>query len=132
MVCFFPSGSDMSDASSGLELARLADLPATVLTEGRRVATSLAETEARDQEQSQTSKISIRRKALLRVTISHLDLFLGIRLLSMFLSGSYVLLVQLRAQLSQALDHSELPERELTIHLARLQRDMVKVLRETL
>jgi hypothetical protein len=37
------------------------------MSEARRVATSLAETEARDQEQSQTTKIAIRRKALLRV-----------------------------------------------------------------
>ena len=57
----------------GLELARLADLPTDVLTEGQRVATTLAETEAQDKEQSQTSKISIRRKALLRVPSLYLD-----------------------------------------------------------
>lgn len=88
----------------GLELARLADLPADVLTEGQRVATSLAETEARDKEQSRSSKTSIRRKALLR----------------------------LRAQLIQVLDHSELPEKELLAYLARLQKDITKVLRDTL
>ena len=51
----------------GLELARLADLPSDVITEAHRVATILAETETRNQERSQTTKIAIRRKALLRV-----------------------------------------------------------------
>ncbi|KIM81717.1 hypothetical protein PILCRDRAFT_97607 [Piloderma croceum F 1598] len=88
----------------GLELARLADLPADVLTEAHRVATSLAETDLHDKEQSQTSKISIRRKALLR----------------------------LRTQLTQILDHSALPEKELNAYLARFQKDITKVLRDTL
>lgn len=51
----------------GLELAKLADLPESVLAEGKRVAESLAALHARDEAQSQTSKIATRRKALLRV-----------------------------------------------------------------
>jgi hypothetical protein len=51
-----------------LELARLADLPSDVMAEGRRVATALAALHARHQEESESSKIATRRKALLRVT----------------------------------------------------------------
>lgn len=51
----------------GLDLARLADLPAPVVTEARRVAELLTEQEERDMEQSRTSKLAVRRKALLRV-----------------------------------------------------------------
>jgi hypothetical protein len=64
-----PPALDRLTPPPGLELARLADLPADVLTEAQRVATSLAETEARDKAQSQTTKIAIRRKALLRVQL---------------------------------------------------------------
>jgi DNA mismatch repair ATPase MutS len=70
MVCFNLLFQFSADLQPGLELARLADLPADVLTEAQRVATSLTETDLHDKEQSQTSKISIRRKALLRVTPS--------------------------------------------------------------
>lgn len=68
-VCFIFSHSCSTNFQPGLELARLADLPADVLTEAQRVAKSLAETDLHDKEQSQTSKISIRRKALLRVLL---------------------------------------------------------------
>lgn len=58
----------------GLDLARLADLPAPVVTEARRVAELLTEQEERDMEQSRTSKLAVRRKALLRVISRHLPL----------------------------------------------------------
>jgi DNA mismatch repair protein MSH4 len=51
----------------GLELARLADLPQDVLVEGKRVAKNLAALHARHEENSESSKIAMRRKALLRV-----------------------------------------------------------------
>ncbi|KAI0761165.1 muts domain V-domain-containing protein [Trametes elegans] len=51
---------------SGLDLARLADLPASVVSEARRVAEHLAEQEERDKQHSRTSKLAVRRKALLR------------------------------------------------------------------
>lgn len=54
----------------GIELARLADLPADVLSEGKRVASNLAELDARNQGDSESTKIALRRKALLRVIIS--------------------------------------------------------------
>ncbi|KAI0935607.1 hypothetical protein AcV5_003986 [Taiwanofungus camphoratus] len=88
----------------GLDLARLADLPEDVVTEGRRVAINLTELEEREQRESHTSKIATRRKALLR----------------------------LRTQLTQALDHSSLPDEELAAYLARFQKDIAKVLHETL
>ena len=54
----------------GLDLARLADLPDSVISEARRVAEYLSDREERDQRQSKTSKLALRRKALLRVTTS--------------------------------------------------------------
>lgn len=53
----------------GLELARLADLPADVLTEGKRVAEHLAALQTRHETESESSKIALRRKALLRVIV---------------------------------------------------------------
>lgn len=53
---------------SGLELARLADLPTDALAEAKRVADKLAVLQAKDEEESRSNKIALRRKALLRVT----------------------------------------------------------------
>jgi len=52
---------------SGIELARLADLPADVLSEAKRVAEQLSSLQARNEESRESHKVSIRRKALLRV-----------------------------------------------------------------
>lgn len=52
---------------TGLELARLADLPNDVLIEANRVSKYLTELQTRHQEQSDSTKIAMRRKALLRV-----------------------------------------------------------------
>ncbi|KAJ6554549.1 muts domain V-domain-containing protein [Mycena capillaripes] len=82
----------------GLELARLADLPQDVLAEGKRVAENLAALHARHEENSESSKIAMRRKALLR----------------------------LRTQLTQALDHSALPDEELLAYIGRFQVDIAK------
>ncbi|KAI9065774.1 hypothetical protein FKP32DRAFT_1665232 [Trametes sanguinea] len=88
----------------GLDLARLADLPEQVVSEARRVAEFLTDQEEQDQRQSRTSKLAIRRKALLR----------------------------LRTQLGQALDHSTLPDEELATYLARFQKDIMAVLQDTM
>ncbi|OCH88996.1 hypothetical protein OBBRIDRAFT_888728 [Obba rivulosa] len=88
----------------GLDLMRLADLPEDVLAEARRVATNLSELEAQEQRESQTNKVSIRRKALLR----------------------------LKTQLTQALEHSTLPDEDLVAYLARAQKDITKALHDTL
>ncbi|KAI0735804.1 muts domain V-domain-containing protein [Earliella scabrosa] len=88
----------------GLDLARLADLPDSVITEAQRCAHFLSDQEERDKQQSHSSKIAVRRKALLR----------------------------LRTQLAQALDHSSLPDEELAAYLARFQKDIMAVLQETL
>ncbi|TBU46298.1 muts domain V-domain-containing protein [Dichomitus squalens] len=95
--------SDLQD-HYGLDLARLADLPESVISEARRVAEYLADREERDQRQSKTSKLALRRKALLR----------------------------LRTQLGQALDHSSLPDEELATYLARMQKEIATVLQETM
>ncbi|KIM39112.1 hypothetical protein M413DRAFT_419584 [Hebeloma cylindrosporum] len=82
----------------GLELARLADLPPDVLVEGKRVAESLTALETRHEESSQSHKIAIRRKALLR----------------------------LRTQLTQAYEYSALPDRDLLAYIGRFQADIAK------
>ncbi|KAI0727611.1 muts domain V-domain-containing protein [Fomitopsis betulina] len=88
----------------GLELARLADLPADVLKEGRRIAEGLQDLHERQQQDSQTNKVAIRRKALLR----------------------------LRTQLTQAFEHSTLPDDELATYLGRMQQDITQIVRQTL
>ncbi|KAJ6578861.1 muts domain V-domain-containing protein [Mycena vulgaris] len=91
-------GAPDESSHYGLELARLADLPNDVLAEGKRVAKSLAALHARHEQDSESSKIAIRRKALLR----------------------------LRTQLTQALDHSALPDEELLAYIGRFQVDIAK------
>jgi hypothetical protein len=54
----------------GLELARLADLPEDVMIEAKRVAEYLSDRAFRQKTESQSNKIAIRRKALLRVKFS--------------------------------------------------------------
>ncbi|KZT68826.1 hypothetical protein DAEQUDRAFT_751159 [Daedalea quercina L-15889] len=88
----------------GLELARLADLPDDVVEEGRRIAEGLQDLQERQQQDSRTNKVAIRRRALLR----------------------------LRAQLTQAFEHSTLPDEELATYLGRLQRDVTQTLKQTL
>lgn len=82
----------------GLELARLADLPSDVLTEAKRVSSNLSALHARSEKDSESSQITTRRKALLR----------------------------LRTQLKQALDHSMLPDEELLTYIGRFQRDITR------
>ena len=55
---------------TGIDLARLADLPLDVLVESRRVAERLADLQTSHEESSESRKIAIRRKALLRVISS--------------------------------------------------------------
>ncbi|KDR68697.1 hypothetical protein GALMADRAFT_146051 [Galerina marginata CBS 339.88] len=82
----------------GIELARLADLPADVLVEGRRVAEKLAALQTMHEESSDGHQIAVRRKALLR----------------------------LRTQLLQACEHSTLPDQELLAYIGRFQADIAK------
>jgi len=105
MVGFCPSGGITTRMVSitGLELARLADLPSDVIEEGKRVADALADLHARVEEESQTTIMATRRRAVLK----------------------------LRSQLTQALDYSALPEEELVAYLARFQKDLIQVFHET-
>ncbi|KAG2139666.1 muts domain V-domain-containing protein [Suillus clintonianus] len=88
----------------GLELAKLADLPDDMLTEARRVSEIITEKNLRCEEESRINVLTIRRRALLK----------------------------LHSQLNQALDHSSLPQEELVAYLARLQKDFMKTLKDTL
>ncbi|KAJ3723913.1 muts domain V-domain-containing protein [Lentinula raphanica] len=92
-------GAPEGNTHYGLELARLADLPSDVLTEASRVSKRLAELQTRHQEQSESSKIAMRRKALLK----------------------------LRTNLTQAFEHSALPDEELLSYIGRFQADITKV-----
>ncbi len=71
----------------GLELAQLADLPSDVLIDASRIATRLTELEANRKEDSESSRIALRRKALLRVS-GFLQLFLTDEHLRAALVGS--------------------------------------------
>ncbi|KAF9523645.1 muts domain V-domain-containing protein [Crepidotus variabilis] len=82
----------------GIELARLADLPPDVLSEGKRVAENLAALQTQQEVSSETHKTAIRRKALLK----------------------------LQTQLTHAYKHSALPDRDLLAYVARFQADIVK------
>ncbi|KAJ2926876.1 hypothetical protein H1R20_g10205, partial [Candolleomyces eurysporus] len=82
----------------GLELARLADLPADVLREGQRVAETLDALQKRQEEESEGSQIAMRRKVLLR----------------------------LRTQLKQVYEHSTLPDDDLLDYLKRFHTDIAK------
>ncbi|KAH8101458.1 muts domain V-domain-containing protein [Cristinia sonorae] len=97
-------GAPQDSDHYGLDLARLADLPDDVLLEAKRVSDRLTELEKRKNEESKTTKLAIRRQALLR----------------------------LKTQLTQALDHSALPEEDLRAYIARFQREITKTLHETL
>ncbi|KAF7344644.1 MutS 4 [Mycena venus] len=94
-------GTPHESSHYGLELARLADLPQDVLAEGKRVAKYLATLDARHDMDSESSKIAMKRRALLR----------------------------LRTQLTQALDHSALPDKELLEYIGNFQVDIVKLFR---
>ncbi|KAF7297326.1 MutS 4 [Mycena indigotica] len=91
-------GSPTDLSHYGLELATLADFPRDVVAEGKRVATKLAALHARQEEDSESNKVAIRRKALLR----------------------------LRTQLVQAYEHSALPDEELVAYIRRFQVDIAK------
>jgi DNA mismatch repair protein MSH4 len=82
----------------GLELARLADLPDDVLVEAKNVAMNIAALDAQQHKESESSRIAARRKAVLR----------------------------LRSQLTQAFDHSTLPDEELLAYVGRFQADIAK------
>jgi DNA mismatch repair protein MSH4 len=87
------------------------------------VSEIITERNLRCEEESRINVLTIRRRALLKVS--------SIRFLNT--PGPECLIYpQLHAQLNQALDHSSLPEEELVAYLARLQRDFMKTLKETL
>ncbi|KAG8747028.1 MutS protein msh4 [Ceratobasidium sp. 428] len=88
----------------GLELARLADLPSSVLAVARGVSTKLKAQDDARQAASESNAIAARRKILLR----------------------------LRVQLQQALEHSALDDDALLQYLEGIQRDTVLALKDLL
>lgn len=94
-----------------------------MLTEAKRVSEIITEKNQRCEEESHTNVLTIRRRALLKVSpISFLNTA----------GPECFIFPQLHTQLNQALDHSSLPEEELVAYLARLQRDFMKTLKDTL
>jgi hypothetical protein len=59
--------SHVTSILSGLELARLADLPSDALAEAQRVSYRLAELEESQHADSDASRVAVRRRVLLRV-----------------------------------------------------------------
>lgn len=88
----------------GLQLARLADLPKDVLVEAEKVAQHLSEGSMLGDESSESSKVAKRRKAVLK----------------------------LRTTLTQAFEHSRLPDRDLLSYLTHMQEKLTKELASTL
>ncbi|KXN88409.1 hypothetical protein AN958_07315 [Leucoagaricus sp. SymC.cos] len=82
----------------GLELARLADLPDDVITEAKGVAEHLAQIETQNEGESESSRVTKRRKALLR----------------------------LRTQLTQAYEYSALPDTDLRDYVGRFKNDVIR------
>lgn len=111
----------------GIELAGMADLPQAVIVEGERIANRLSELHAKRDKESRSSKVTFRRKALLRVISCLLSETLTLIALCLL-----CYLFKLHTQLTQALDHSTLPEEDLLTYLAKLQHDIVELLGNTL
>ncbi|KAI9452181.1 muts domain V-domain-containing protein [Lactarius psammicola] len=87
-----------------LQLARLADLPKDVLIGAEKIAQRLSEGSTRRNENSESSKVAKRRKAVLK----------------------------LRTTLTQAFEHSRLPDRDFLAYLTHLQEKLTKELASTL
>lgn len=112
-------------SSEGLELAQLADLPSDVLVEASRVANRLTELEANRKEDSESSRIALRRKAMLRVS--------GVpRSLLADEDNCVFRALQLKSQLIQCLEYSNLPDQELLTYIGRFQKDITEILRSGL
>jgi hypothetical protein len=79
---------------------------------------------------SEAGRVAQRRKVFLRVMI---DNYLSGTVLATYFGAMLRLpSVQLRAQLTQVVEHSMLPDRELLQYFARIQREVVASLRDTL
>jgi DNA mismatch repair protein MSH4 len=110
----------------GLRLAKLADLPEDVLSEAARVTELIEERQSVNKASSEAGRIAQRRKLFLRVTVTFSAL------VAYFDAASCSHLAQLRTQLTQAMEHSALPDPELLGYFARIQRETVGTLRSTL
>jgi len=88
----------------GLQLARLADLPKDVLTHAGKIARGISNESARRHESSESCKVAKRRKAVLKM----------------------------RTTLTQAFEHSRLPDREFLAYLTSLQEKLTKELANNL
>ncbi|KAI0005291.1 muts domain V-domain-containing protein [Russula compacta] len=88
----------------GLQLARLADLPKDVFTQAGKIAHCLSSESTRKHENSESCKVARRRKAVLK----------------------------LRTTLTQAFEHSRLPDREFLAYLTGLQEKLTTELANNL
>ena len=79
---------------------------------------------------SEAGRVAQRRKVFLRVMI---DCYLSGTVLAAHFGATLRLpSAQLRTQLTQAVEHSMLPDQELLQYFARIQREVVTSLRDTL
>lgn len=124
-----------NDYSTGLQLAKLADLPNEVLSEAARVTELVEEKHSAQKASSEAGKIAQRRKVFLRVMITSLSPSVIPLMFPVAHSRCCFSLpprMQLRTQLAQAVEHSMLPDRELLEHFSRIQKETVAALRDTL
>ena len=91
------------------------------------MADALADLHARVEEESQTTIMATRRRAVLKVRSMSIPYEATKPIMGCLDYGS----LKLRSQLTQALDYSALPEEELVAYLARFQKDLIQVFHET-
>jgi DNA mismatch repair protein MSH4 len=110
----------------GLQLARLADLPKDVLIEAEKVAQHLSDESAQNDENSESAKVARRRKTVLKVRLLHCHYLFGVSISDTRASS------KLRTTLTQALEHSRLPNRDFLAYLSALQEKFTKELASNL
>jgi hypothetical protein len=66
-ICRNPTWAGRLNLTTGLQLARLADLPKDVLTHAGKITLNLGDESARMDESSESCKVARRRKAVLKV-----------------------------------------------------------------
>jgi DNA mismatch repair protein MSH4 len=112
----------------GLQLARLADLPKDALTHAGKIAGDLSGEAAQGHESSESCKVARRRKAVLKVCFGIWKRLRNFDVSNFDLSTNS----QMRTTLTQAFEHSRLPDREFLAYLISLQEKLTRELADNL
>jgi DNA mismatch repair protein MSH4 len=111
----------------GLQLARLADLPNDALTHAGKIASDLGDESTRGHKSSESCKVARRRKTVLKVCCATWK-----RLRTFDISNIELYHSQMRTTLTQAFEHSRLPDREFLAYLTSLQKKLTRELADNL